>query len=76
MARKVPRKRGRSFMLLMFLIWVPTVIGALGIGSVADKFVPGAIVGAVIGFVIGLGLAAFPNLDGDSGDDHDTPFPL
>ena len=62
---------GRSGRMIGLLIWVPTLLGAIGIGSVADHWVPGAIVGAVIGFVVGLALAAFPDLD--VGGPDDTP---
>jgi hypothetical protein len=55
-----PRRSGK---VMMFLIWAPTVLGAIGIGSVADKWLAGAITGAVIGLVVGIALAAFPDLD-------------
>ena len=63
-----PRRSGRT---MLFLIWVPTVLGAAGIGSVADQWIAGTITGAVIGFFVGIALAAFPDLD--VGGPDDTP---
>jgi len=54
---------------MIFLIWAPTVVGALGLGAVANQWLPGMITGAVIGFVIGVALAAFPDLDVGGPDD-------
>jgi hypothetical protein len=67
-------KRGRSWRMMLFLIWIPTVVGAIGLGAAADQWLPGAISGAAIGFVIGIALAAFPNLD-EGGPDDTSPFP-
>jgi hypothetical protein len=66
-----PRRSGR---MIMLLIWVPTVLGAFGVGAVADKWLAGTIAGAVIGFVVGLALASFPDLD--VGGPDDTPSML
>ena len=66
-----PGRPRRSGTALLFLIWAPTVLGAVGIGSVADQWISGTITGAVIGFFIGIALAAFPDLD--VGGPDDTP---
>ena len=66
--RRKPRRSGTT---ISFLIWTPTILGAIGIGSVANHWIAGAITGAVIGFVVGLALAAFP--DFDVGGPDDTP---
>lgn len=69
--RARPRRSGRA---MLFLLWTPTVVGALWLGAVADKWLPGAIAGAVIGLVIGIGLASFPDLDRGGPDDTADPF--
>ena len=71
---KPKRKPRRSWTTISFLIWTPTILGALGIGSVANHWIAGTITGAVIGFVVGLALAAFPDLD--VGGPDDTPSML
>ena len=70
MARRRSRA-GRSGRAILFLIWIPTVLGAIGLGAVADHWLAGAVTGGVIGLVVGLGLAAFPDLD--VGGPDDTP---
>lgn len=64
--RRGPRRSGK---MILFLIWAPTVLGAIGIGSIADQWLAGTITGAVIGFFVGLALAAFPNFDVGGPDD-------
>jgi hypothetical protein len=54
---------------MLYLIFIPTVLGAAGLGWVADKWMAGAITGAVIGLVVGFALAAFPNFDVGGPDD-------
>ena len=68
---KPERQPHRSGTMILFLIWAPTILGALGIGAVADKWLAGTITGAIIGFVVGLALASFPDLD--VGGPDDTP---
>jgi hypothetical protein len=68
------RKQGRSLTTVLFLLWAPTIVGALWIGMIADKWIAGTITGAIIGFVIGLGLASFPDLDRGGPDDSPDPF--
>jgi len=58
----------------MTLLWVPTALGALGLGAVANQWEAGAITGAIIGFVVGLGMASFPDLDRGGPDDTEDLF--
>lgn len=66
-----PRRSGKT---ILTLLWVPSAIGAIGLGAVANNMEAGAITGAIIGFVIGLGLASFPDLDRGGPDDSDDMF--
>lgn len=66
-----PRRSGAT---MMFLLWAPTITGALGLGAIANQWVPGAITGAIIGFVIGVALMAFPDLDRGGPDDTEDLF--
>lgn len=57
-------------MLRLALLLIPTVIGAAGMGYVANDHMSGALIGGVSGFIIGVALNAFPNLNNTVEEDR------